>query len=1110
MRQKLDPNDWKPSEFMRTRRPELFSDSKMLSETKLSRSVLEYHPDTLTNRKQENEFEHCCRKLAEKEICPNLLPQTGPTGGGDSKVDTETYPVADTISLRWYEGIGREPAQERWAFAFSAKKKWRQKVKSDVTKIVDTQRGYKLVYFITNQYVSDRKRAEVEDALGKQHGVDVRIMDRSWIVKCVFENNRIQVAITSLRLTGFDETENKQTGPRDIEHERELQVLEQQIADPERYKGVEYQLAEECLQAALLARQIELPRVEVEGRFQRAERVAERVGNNHLRLRIAYAKAWTTFWWYDDFEEVSRLYDHVEKLAVGTDQAEDLEWLCNLWTVINTTILRGKLDPAKTTFKERTETLEAALNRLAADERRPNNALQARTSRTLMDLARAAQNPKRAEEVLDELKEILIASEGLGSYPLEPLIKIIRELGDHITDSAKYDSLFEYVIKLTERRTSEAAAGKLLLQRGIQKLRAGKNYEAIRLLGRAQQKLAMDEQRSEWILALSACGSAYESAGLLWAARANILAGANLAFSDFFTHGNRGRQLLARLNRLVWIELQLGRVPCILAWIEVTSYFALHLLPEEDVGEAYREQRAEQDIVLGLLLLKTNFDELKWLENLPEILQALHLDASWVALLYALGYEDRLQSEEMIPKEVVEVRAFFEKWVAQPASQNLPSKPELLLENRLSFRSVIVGCEFITDCANNRTSIYLAETILSVLEAFLATGMGERVFPHCSEFHINIIPSELAGHLPECFYDEKATRGNVEIKHREKLDYQTIDERTAFRSWLIELLAHVIDRTFFISNADDYLTRLARDEAGFGRALNNSDIKIAVENILGPTPKLCWQDWESHELHEPFPLKRKLAWTEGLEKTKSDEKAIPVASKVGPIDQPKKRWDTEKFKHSDVKVYSFINQSLWEKAKWKATAYIVPADLAEPPFLALSFADAEAGKRIFNEWLKIIGRKDLDEQLRVAIITGVDKNTPSSYNVVIGTNFKLENLTQSQLQILVSRVNRMDSSDPSNLNRFLDRYKRIGWYVLLPIPFIDTTSFSKPFWEYGIAKKELTIRPAWQIGENDLDLMGLRPGDNPVVPDGVDNPPILNALKQLSNRKNLSQTKPSK
>ena len=93
-----------PSEFLRARRPELFSDSRLEGQPRLTPAVFEYHLETLTSRKQEIEFEYFCRRLAEKEICPNLLPQTGPTGGGDSKVDAETYPVAEEIAERWYVG----------------------------------------------------------------------------------------------------------------------------------------------------------------------------------------------------------------------------------------------------------------------------------------------------------------------------------------------------------------------------------------------------------------------------------------------------------------------------------------------------------------------------------------------------------------------------------------------------------------------------------------------------------------------------------------------------------------------------------------------------------------------------------------------------------------------------------------------------------------------------------------------------------------------------------------------------------------------------------------------------------------------------------------------
>src|SRR2546425_11417400 len=99
------PQRFSPREYMRSRRPERFSDTVVFETPILDRAVLEYHLDTLTSRNQEGDFEEFCRELAAKEVCPNLLPHTGPMGGGDSKVDTETYPVARSLTISWYEGM---------------------------------------------------------------------------------------------------------------------------------------------------------------------------------------------------------------------------------------------------------------------------------------------------------------------------------------------------------------------------------------------------------------------------------------------------------------------------------------------------------------------------------------------------------------------------------------------------------------------------------------------------------------------------------------------------------------------------------------------------------------------------------------------------------------------------------------------------------------------------------------------------------------------------------------------------------------------------------------------------------------------------------------------
>lgn len=156
--------------------------------------------------------------------------------------------------------------------------------------------------------------------------------------------------------------------------------LDKEIADADRYRGVKYQLAEDCLQSALLARGLERPRAEVEQRLARAERIADEVGHTQQRLCVAYNTAWSAAWWFDDLDQMSRTYEIVEQLAIQSNQANDLELLTNLYMVLTSAVVSGRLDKQATKLETREAQLMEALGRIAADTDRPNNALQARTS----------------------------------------------------------------------------------------------------------------------------------------------------------------------------------------------------------------------------------------------------------------------------------------------------------------------------------------------------------------------------------------------------------------------------------------------------------------------------------------------------------------------------------------------------------------------------------------------------------------------------------------------------------------------------------------------------------------------------------------------------------
>ncbi len=134
---------YSPRAFLKSRRPNQFSDTAHSSAHELDRSQAEYFLESLGSRSGEVQFESLCREIAWHALCPSLMPPTGPMGGGDSKVDSETIPVSDSISDNWTTGHPHPSSDERWAFAFSTQKTWKPKLRADIESLLSTGRIYK-------------------------------------------------------------------------------------------------------------------------------------------------------------------------------------------------------------------------------------------------------------------------------------------------------------------------------------------------------------------------------------------------------------------------------------------------------------------------------------------------------------------------------------------------------------------------------------------------------------------------------------------------------------------------------------------------------------------------------------------------------------------------------------------------------------------------------------------------------------------------------------------------------------------------------------------------------------------------------------------------------
>lgn len=1091
-----------PRDLMRSMHPDLFSDSVIEERPILARAVFEYHLDSLTARKEEYQFEHFCRLIAEKEICPNLRVQTGPTGGGDSKVDSETYPVAKEIVNRWWLGESAG-GSERWAFAFSAKKTWKQKLKADVNNILSAQRDYKRIYFFTNQFVSDKSRASAEDELTRTAGIPIHIVDRNWLVERVYSHGHLQLAISALQIDDASTEQKVQLGPKDTERLTDLHGLDEQISDPSRYVGAHYQLIEDCVRAARLARSLDKPRHEIEGRFAMADRLAQELAIPQQQLRVAYHHAWTAHWWFEDYAEFLRLYEKVERVALYSQEAPDQERLLNLNQLLMGIEDRGLLPKDKTRVDDRRADLVRHLELLEADAARPNNALFARMLRTFANLAdlMRVRDLNAVDGIWADLESVAQESKRLWQFPFESLSSMVRKMSE-MFDSPRFDRLYEMVVDIECQRISEGEAGESFRARGLQKLINGKPYEAIRWIGRAEELLVKEEYRHELILALAAGSHAYQEAGLFWAARNKLLVAIERAFYILKTDGELPLITYRMLRRLTWIELKLGRVPQILQSLVWTVHCASLLKFEEDDESDRRDQEETIDMhaVFGLHFLNVPLNRLSALEQLPDVLQRLGLDLPRTAVLYALGHEKRVNEEAFTdrPQNSVGLRDFFERWQDLPARQDIQTEPILNDGPRTMLCSIILGAEFVIDCPNDPTSVGVAESLLGALEAFLSTSDEKDLLPHAERTVIRLrkIKDRTAG--PKFDWVEGAVGVHAEILTGESIFFDSAEALAQFSEFLRETTVTVAARCFFILSPKEWMERIAGNERGIARATMLGNVLVIGRNLFGSEPKVRLRDWiDTGEKY--YECLRDQYWRPSTPVTANSSPGGPA--KRGERPPPKEIFDTSQQKHTERKVLSPINVSIWNQAGWGGAAYVWSE--SEPPSMALMFRNFEAASQIFGEWNARFGETDKDDDLRIAIITGISRSNPTHYAVIVGPNIdriKVEFET-SKTFMLVSRVNRMTPETNKNLNAFLKAFSLYGTYRLMPAKLPDTSG-EVPQLEskHYLLKRHIHVRPAWQIGEHDADIVALDPSEAPIIPDGIADAPVLKAMARKRDR----------
>ena len=1063
-------DNFSAKEFLKNRRPEEFSSSIVVETGVLDRVQLEHYLATLNIRSQELEFETFAKKLCEKIICPNLLEQTGPVAGGDGKTDTQTFPVSVHNQLLWYEGINDQSHNERWAFAVSTQKDWKAKCKKDVKKIVETKRGYVKTFCVTNQSIKADQRSKLEDELTSQYSIDVRILDLSWILDQIYKHQLEFLAIDTLNIPTYYKREIELSAD-DYQKQKELDRLNKLIKETVDPSKISLEQVDYFLEVAILSKELELAIIDTQGLFDRAVRIAKKFGTSNQLLEAHYQYAWAAHWWFNDYSIFENNLELTFKSLDGNTNSENWEKLVNLLTIyygrysyLGDIQLNVDID----NIYKHTISL---LDEISKDESRPSNSLMAFIHLDLLQLIFKFQDDKYCKELLIRtLKNCQLGSNLIG-FPFDKFYNLFKELDIIFDKYEEYEDLLDYFTEQAGLRLSEVKTAELQLNRGLKRLKDNKPYLAIKLLGKAFAGLNKKETYDEMVYANLLLSEAYSEVGLRWASRGSLLFSASLLANYFHKEKLILPSAIKVYWQLAWKELELGRIPQSLRWAEL-ALLSLNAIKDDYIDE---EELIRFDGCLAHLLLNCRFDQLAELEYLPDFFEKLQLFFSNSALLYILGYEDKLKEEFQQTSLDEFVKTLFlcrDADTRHPTSQILPT-----LGKSITYTTKVSGCEFKVQFPNRSPYIELSESILTTIENFFSTNPIDKVFTKISSLEINIIGDD----------DENSTISHEFSKSSKGLcvdifctnftwEYLDQNNQKIVFEWFVQFIIECLIKVYHVPDIEKFVEASFITDLSITRSIAFSTCFGAIYNVMGRDSHKNVLDTLNGNKGTRFELIRKLSWDQGSPKVLQNK-----TEKIQMVDHKKTPdfGNLEDISHDHIAVTTLIKSELWDDASWHGLAFMFFEN--RPPIILLIFKKQE-GINVFMDLYQQLGKVDSLERLRFSIIKGVSKEEPYNYRVLLTENIMASD--QHKLITMCSRIHEMTPPTDQNWNNFEKEYKKHGSYSLSFGAFFNGQFYPYPeFEKYLIKKKELVIKNAWEVGLNDIERIVLRHDDEPLIPE---------------------------
>lgn len=1043
--------------YYRNLRPEKFSDTVDKYEIPLTKELFEQQMLLLSTKKIQSAFEKFVIAVAKRKITPNIKPQTGPDGGGDGKVDAETYQVSDDISDKWYSSEDTAKGKELWAFAISCKKQWRPKVDSDVEKIVETNRGYSRALFFSNQFIKSSTRAEVEKELTEKYGIKVEIFDGLWCEDSVFQDKCIDLALEHL---GFSDEYKRHTvivGPRDKARLERLEAIEKNIW--RNIEGLDTGYIEELHETCLLSRGLERPRTEVEGRFNRAMGECERHGSPQQMFLLIYDHAWTCFFWYEDVDATYADFLKMKSYIETGCSVYRIERFTNILTNLINASKVGLFDFEK--VKIECDYIKTIEDRLKTENSTLSSLLFLRIYIAEQKLIDHIQNNIPIDEDLETLQPLLLESASHIDISFESSFKIMEMLSNAIDDSPEFDKLVDDMADILADKRSKVDAAELRFSRAETQMRKGKWKSAIKHLGFCVYAYEQEEYQEELIKASGYMGIALSHLNLPYSAEAYLLKSVSFLIKQFYTKGIVPHLLVTVLHKLCEIEVMLGRIVMYWNWYEL-----LHVVSVN--GQYYEEDKFKEscqmdDAAWACRLSVTDLC-LPPVAKLPDVFDRLGMFISSEYLKLIMGYSEDVD-KECLPtlQDVVE----NSKLQNQPLFDQLLDKINISTEGQTYLKTTVRNYTITVSYENDCETQQLVEIFLASVESFFATFDKFDVVAIDNEIYVRVVlsaePSALIPLTKSSEYEFKVNKNDFDDK----------------KCW--ECIATFISNLLLrnsVTKEDIALTLNSRQngERLMDRVSVLQHTKLDMVNVLGKTFKYRLEDW-THETDKIYTYKG--SHTNFKEKNYTNHLQSDITT---------------------IKINS--DMSLWNNAGWRGCGFIFDRIGINPPCFGMAFRNLELGKSIVSEW-KPTNNED-KSKVRIFLVKGIDAKFPTHYRVCIAPVLSHEVYKTQGYFTTMLRSHTMTPSTCENLALFQQQYKRFGgcWLKAFQIAddnsLVNSKSYNDAFKFTGIE-----FREAYMIDVNDEARMAISPWDNPYIPEDMkDTAPIIKVMEEIKKMHN--------